>query len=284
MGSKTRNYCFTLNNPTVLEIELIKNYEVKYQCHQEEIGAEGTRHLQGYVQFTNPVGLQGARRFSLRAHFERARGTPLQCIEYCSKPESAVPGTFWETGTRPTGQGARSDLAAVVAAVKSGASNAQVVEDFGEQFVKFHRGLQTLRYVISAKRDFKTTVKWWHGSTGSGKSRAAFDENPDAYWKDPCNKWWDGYDGEECVVIDDYRRDFCTFSALLRLFDRYPLRLESKGGTISFLARTLIITTPKSPTMTWEGRSDEDIEQLTRRIDEVKEFRVNPARQFFNLN
>ena len=78
--------------------------------------------------------------------------------------------------------------------------------------------------------------------------------------------------GQSEVIIDDYRRDLCSFSELLRLFDRYPHQVESKGGSCQFLARTLVITTPRDPRATWTGRSDEDLGQLERRIDEVKLF------------
>lgn len=120
------------------------------------------------------------------------------------------------------------------------------------------------------KRSWKSEVFWFHGSTGGGKSRRAHEENPRAYWKSSTNKWWDGYDGQDCVIIDDYRRDFCTFADLLRLFDRYPLCVEVKGASVQFVARKIIVTTPRDPRNTWVGRSDEDIGQLMRRIEHVE--------------
>uniref|UniRef100_UPI004048ADC4 RNA helicase domain-containing protein n=1 Tax=Polynucleobacter sp. TaxID=2029855 RepID=UPI004048ADC4 len=96
----------------------------------------------------------------------------------------------------------------------------------------------------------------------------AHELSPKAYWKPPTTKWWDGYDGESDIIIDDYRRDFCTFADLLRLLDRYPLQVEVKGGTINFNAKRIFITTPKSIENTWEGRTAEDIDQLKRRVTE----------------
>lgn len=115
---------------------------------------------------------------------------------------------------------------------------------------------------------------WYYGSTGTGKTRAASGADPDAYWKNPAHKWWDGYQGESTIIIDDYRADFCKFSELLRLFDRYPYQVEVKGGTRQFLARKIYVTTPKSPALTWESRTEEDLAQLLRRITEVKHFSI----------
>jgi len=128
----------------------------------------------------------------------------------------------------------------------------------------------------SSARSFKTEVYWYYGPTGTGKSRAANVEAPHAYWKSPVDKWWDGYSGQEDVIVDDYRRDLCTFATLLRLFDRYPLRVEYKGGSCEFRSKRIFITSPKSPKDTWtEGekpRTDEDIQQLLRRITKIVHF------------
>jgi len=86
------------------------------------------------------------------------------------------------------------------------------------------------------------------------------------------NKWWDGYDGDQDVIIDDYRRDLCPFHELLRLFDRYPMKVECKGYSTQFLAKRIFVTCPQRPELIWEGRGAEDLKQLTRRITEIRYF------------
>ena len=110
---------------------------------------------------------------------------------------------------------------------------------------------------------------WFYGPTGSGKSRCAEEMFPNAYWAMSTGKWWEGYDGQEVVIINDYRKDFCKFHELLNLLDRYPYRVECKGGSRQFTSKTIVITTPLSPEETWENRTSEDLGQLLRRIDNI---------------
>lgn len=270
--SQFRAACFTINNPTPEEIQKLKDNfkDVKYAVFQLERGESGTLHVQGYCVAHKPKRIGGWKAIvGTRAHIESARGNAEQNRTYCTK-EPREDGPF-EFGTFPT-PGLRTDIAAAVATVQEGASIAQIIERHPEEFVKYHKGLLAVRLHCQPRRNWKTEVFWFYGPTGTGKSREAHEKYPDAYYKMPSNKWWDGYDGEDSVIIDDYRRDMCTFSELLRLFDRYPMSIESKGGSQQFLARTIVITTPKSPRDTWAGRTEEDIQQLLRRIEHIQFF------------
>lgn len=270
-----RACCFTLNNPTEQElVELKLNLsQLKYAIFQLERGENGTLHVQGYAVSATPKRLGGWKAIGgARAHIERALGNASQNRTYCTKEETRESGTEpWEHGTIPA-QGQRNDIEAAVQEIKEGAGIGEIIERHPEVFVKYSRGLNQVRLQFQGRRSWKTEIFWYYGPTGTGKSFEAAERFPEAYYKMPTNKWWDGYDGHDVVIIDDYRRDLCSFGDMLRLFDRYPLLVESKGGTLQFVARTIVITTPKSPRETWEGRSDEDIKQLLRRIEHVKHF------------
>lgn len=232
----------------------------------------------GVISFKNPRSFGAVGKLIRGWHVEKMRGTIEQACAYCSKEETRdtdAPFGFVEEGTRPLSAGSgggRSDLKEVAARVQAGAGLAAIAADHPVSVILFSKGIQCLIGLQVKSRSHLTEVYWYYGPTGSGKTRAASDACPSGYWKSVGSRWWDGYEGHEDVIIDDYRTNFCAFNELLRLFDRYPMQVEIKGGTREFVAKRLFITTPKNPRDTWSLRSDEDLGQLVRRITEVRHF------------
>jgi len=289
-GGKHYDYCFTLNNYVLpRDVDFISDFatECTYLVYQYERGENDTPHFQGYFRFKSRRSFQAIRRRLMqdgvcRFHLEPRRGTIDQAIAYCIDPEKRDNdgnADIVEHGVRPAGGGSRTDIRDCIGLVKQGKSIRDLFDQHPEVMVKYARGMQTARVVYANERDFKTSVKWYYGSTGTGKSRAAYDEtrNVSVYWKPGSSKWWDGYDGQDTTIIDDYRCDLCTFSNLLRLFDRYPLQIEGKGTVMQFVSKTIIVTAPHRPEVMWRSRTAEDMGQLMRRIEEIKLFGDEPV-------
>lgn len=140
-------------------------------------------------------------------------------------------------------------------------------------------------------RNYRPTVIWIYGGTGIGKSRlaVAYAEHVAGsdYWfhKAKSLLWWDGYEGQKCVIIDDFRRrklvDAGGFSYLLRLLDRYDMEVEIKGGFRKVQWTHVVITGPRDPVteFTYRGNDgseviEEDLGQLVRRLERVVELRA----------
>lgn len=116
----------------------------------------------------------------------------------------------------------------------------------------------------------RTTVAFW-GPTGTGKSRTAWDEaGMDAYPKDPRTKWWDGYTGQEHVVVDEFRGGI-DVAHLLRWLDRYPVLVETKGGSIPLRATKFWFTSNLDPRNWYPDLDAETQAALIRRL-EIKHF------------
>ena len=289
--ARPRSICFTLNNYTAEELAFInlnvQNGSFKYIVFQQERGANGTAHLQGYAQRPNPTTLAGWKAvLSVRVHIEASRGTAQQNREYCTKDTDRIPGTLIvEKGEIPA-PGARDGLNALVEAAKDpSVPLSQLIDDHGVDYLRYHKGISAIRSALAPPRDFKTQIFWFYGSTGSGKTRAMHEIAPGAYWKQN-SPWWCGYDPctHSDVCIDEYRGDFSKFTFLLSLFDRYPLQVQCKGGNINFRARRIFITSPRDPKTTWESRNDEDLQQLYRRIECIVEFLPGGAKRVVKGN
>lgn len=258
---RSRAWCFTYNNPVDFDYGKVG---ARYILVGSEIAPETkTPHHQGYVMFKSQISFKSCKKkLPEGCHIEPANGNPQQNIEYCSKEN-----IFFELGDRPK-MGKRSDIAIVKKVIAEGGGMTKVIDSVNS-YQAMRCGELILKYK-ETPRTTKPTVKWYHGPTGTGKTRAAFEECKDPWVSGKNLKWWEGYDAHECVIIDDFRRDFCTFHELLRLLDRYPYRIENKGGSRQFKANLIIITSPDAPADTYQTR--EDVQQLLRRIDVIKKF------------
>jgi len=262
MDTRSRSFCLTINNYDDTALSTCKKLSYAYIIVGDEVGESGTPHLQIYVRLKNALTFKSLKKKFPTAHIEIAQGNDLQNREYCSKQK-----VLFEDGEVSV-QGKRRDIDRVRDIVNEGGNMREVVASANSlQSIKLAEVL--FKYNEPA-RDWKPEVKWYWGATGCGKSRDAHKEMPFAYVAMETSQWWEGYDAHEDVIIDDMRKNFCTYSRLLQLLDRYPTRIEQKGSSRQFLAKRIIITTCFHPREMYETR--EDIQQLLRRIDIIREF------------
>lgn len=257
MSTKTaRCWFYTLNNYTDAEVEQMKNLECTRHVCGKEVGESGTPHLQGTISFKNATRLSALHKIMPRVHWEITIAKEA-AWNYCGKGEVII-----QKEGKP---GKRSDLEDVVELVKQGASIKDIKEEYPMQYIKFHGGIEKL--VTQKKRDFKPEVVWIWGKTGTGKTRMVVESEPDLWISGKNLRWWNNYENEEAVLLDDFRGDFCTFHELLRILDRYPYRVEVKYGSRELNSKRIYITSCHPPESVYETR--EDIQQLLRRIDRV---------------
>lgn len=268
MSVQGKNWCFT-NYVLDTDYESWQGLGAVYVCWGvEKCPTTDKVHHQGYVEWVKNVSLGKTDRSFLKKlgntiHWEKRKGTADQAIKYCEKE-----GDFHEFGVRPSKeQGKRTDLDTVKEMIKQGAPMAKIVDECSSY--QGIRMAEKLKEYTEVKRNWKPEVYWYYGPTGCGKTKRAVEEAGEDYWMSGRDlRWWQGYDGHEHVVIDDFRGDFCKLHELLRILDRYPYTVEVKGGSRQLLARKIWITCPVKPEEVY--KSTEDIGQLLRRITKVE--------------
>lgn len=261
----------TWNNPPQNAETTLRSIKTSYTACATEIGAGGTRHLQFYMEFPGVMRFKTLQKRLPSVHLETRRGTAKQASNYCTgKNSDGTPKagvlSFWETG-KLSDQGHRSDLDAV---------RQQALDD-GLRGVTRTRNAQQIRLAQlfltynEEPRTWKPHVVWIYGDSGSGKTRMAYaSAGNDVYVKKNGSRWWDGYDGQTTVILDDFRDTWFDgeITEMLSILDRYECRVEYKGGSRQLRATHMYITSIRHPDTMYRNTT-EPIEQLMRRIDLV---------------
>jgi hypothetical protein len=238
---------------------------------KEKCPESGKEHFQGFVQ------LKGRKRFNAvkelfgpRVHLERRKGPVKKAIAYCSKDESRVDGP-WRNG-EANGQGKRKDLEYIQELIEKDVSEYDIAcEHFGT-WCRNYRAIREFK-----RMRMEQTVKtwdmensWYWGEAGAGKTLAVHNAEPDLYCK-ISGKWFDGYKGQEAVLIDDFTGDM-DLSLFLQMLDRFQIRVEVKGGTVPFLAKRVYVTSNLSPEECYPNATAEQHIAIRRRFKTVKKF------------
>jgi len=279
---KNRNYCFTVFKDKLVDGKITsKGFEqkIKYLVFQEEKAPSTDRlHYQGYLELNTPMRMNAVKQLftTPSVHLEKRQGSREQAIAYCKKGVTRIAGP-WEWGDVDNSQGHRTDLDEVANLIKQNKNLNDIVQQCPVAYIKYNRGIREAMNILNKDnkdRDIVTTVLW--GPTGCGKTRKAMEGNRDDIFKIDLigdTFWFDGYEGQKTLVIDEFYGQ-CKPSLLLKLLDRYPLRVPIKGSSVQAKWTKVYITSNRKPEDWYPTISDEVQKAVLRRLTKIVKMEV----------
>lgn len=214
---------------------------LRYVAFAREVApTTGTPHLQGWLTHQKKSRVTAVRSLLKGAHVEVMRGTYNQNERYCAKS-----GQLEEYGDKPVNirENERERWKAVMQLAKS-QDYETIMDEYPDIWIRYSTSLRKIKQDVSKVDEAIDMLDnyWYTGRSGRGKSRTAREKYPGAYIK-MANKWWDGYAGEDVVIIEDWSPDHVNLVNDLKLWtDHGKQRVETKHGSINIRPKTVIVT------------------------------------------
>lgn len=266
--SRARGWVFTHNNYSDTASE--DAVECQYMVYGKEVGAQGTPHLQGYVYFETLKSLKQVTAVLPGCHVEPAI-TVHAAQEYCKKEgewkERGVPPVSNKEKGKKGGEKEKRRWDEIRVACEEGRFE-DLPDDIRYKNLRLNKQHRCEALRSRTLEDTEEEHLWYWGEAGTGKSRKAREENPNAYLK-MCNKWWCGYTDEDTVLIEDFDKKHDVLGHHLKIWaDRYPFLGELKGDTMKIRPKKIIVTSNYHPDSIWTD--EETLGPIKRRFKIVQ--------------
>lgn len=228
-------------------------------------------------------------------HLEPSKGTQKSNQEYCRKDVQDEEN--WDETTETFDDfGEREELLKQIRgefgeAARNGASYdlidslrdntmtlSNIASQFPQQFLKQHTGIQKAKFLLESGERNEIDITYLWGESGGGKSALAQLLYPGErrfvleYAEGSGVTWWDSYDDEPVVILEEYKSNM-KLGKLLKLLDRGVYKAQIKGAHVKVKATKFIITSNLPPWRLYPKTADEEIKALYRRFHEFGEVR-----------
>ena len=166
-----------------------------------------------------------------------SKSTLAQAINYCKKD-----GDYTERGKIRDGKDSR--WADVIDLAEKGELDT-IKEEYPDIYFMHKQKIESMvtRTFEPINDDLHNHFEWWVGPTGTGKSRTAWEQFGNKRYLKGIHKWWDGYNYEEVVIIEEADPKRCEHMAhyFKTWFDHYPFRAEVKCSMLNNIRPTKMV-------------------------------------------
>lgn len=302
-NQKSQYFAFTLDNYTNEQEKLLQSFGktwCKHICYgYEKAPTTGTKHLQGCLVTKTRVRWSTLKnRINIdQLHLEPCRKIYEANLNYCKKS-----GDIWQwphdfVRTKNSYKEKQTFREAIQLA-KEGKLD-QIDSDkmikYEAKFKKIYAEAKPVDNMYLDNKNgnfFPDFFLFLHGSTGTGKSFRFYQivyilehwwsdycnarqlpYRPLGVYRKKCNKWWDGYLGEDIVLIEEIEPSWASIAAshLKIWLDQYPFPVEVKGSYIERIRpKFFILTSNYSLSQLFVDKEGnkvlEDLKPIERRV------------------
>ena len=233
-----------------------------YVKGQKELGEGGYLHWQVVCATKKKTTITGVKcAFCNEAYAKPSRSDAADA--YVHKEDTYVDGTRFEVGTKALKRNSAPDWDGVWDNAVSG-NHLAIPADIRIRCYHTIKRIRKDHQEAQFRPGVQCYVYW--GVTGSGKSHRMFEEaGSRAYIKSSTTKWWDGYTGQEDVIIDEFRGNI-SVEHMLKWIDKYPCFVEEKGGQLALRATRFWIASNLDPRAWWSGIDPATMDAFLRRV------------------
>lgn len=217
-------------------LDKVIHYVIATEQHKD-----GNQHLHAYVKYVDGVyKKQAPSKFDFakyHGNYQPVRSAK-SVVKYCTKENNYLSNFDISTYTSKKGK-----LSVDIIKSKSAAA---ALTDGDISFLQV-RAYQAARSVLELPYEHTGERGLWiYGPPRVGKSRIIREFatlNGYRLFSKGQNRWFDGYDGEELIMIDDYDQRGNGMDHLIKIWtDRYACAGEIKGSTVQLRHKVFAVT------------------------------------------
>lgn len=216
------------------------------EIFEEKCPQTGKVHYHSVVYFSNPVRFKTVAELDPSAHWDTKNNGLLGIYKYVSKEKrpflqyGEIPDVikkYVESQFKKNAAPKKSQFDTIVEMIKDGKYE-QIQEE--RVYAQYQRFFDQLAQKSEPSRRWMGNLQeknhWIWGPPGSGKSSAIWDaaeRDGLTIYQKLQNKWWDGYKGEDIVLIEDADPEIMKkLASFIKVWsDRYPFTYEVKGSS-----------------------------------------------------
>lgn len=265
-NTKYARYILTKNNPGDWRPTFADTMAfMAWGC--ETAPTTGTPHIHVYIRFKVRKYWTWVKQQYPDTDIRIARGNEQQCRDYCHKDN----GEHGEHGTFDAGagkQGKRTDLDAVVASIRSGATIREVAERHPTEFLKFHGGIQKMISVLAPQpptiRQVTVTILW--GTTGVGKTHRVRTKYPGGCLIKAGRDPFQSYNNQDVIIFDEFNYEKWSIQDMNLYCDKWQCELDCRYANKHAYWTKVFILANEIPWQWWPLEHQSLREAFWRRI------------------